>query len=271
MKKYKNLNLTKIRDKYGLHFAHYTYLRGMDPSKTNLRKDFPIKCYNKDEDFDYIFTHEPNDYLPFYYLIFVNADNINTHVTLEDNIDSSNGIIKVDWNFPFYLMPWVCHDLQEQLGEGYIVLAPKREGSYIIIISAKDVDLYYKYFNSEWELCNRYCIMTKDGNKAYTYMSDDKAKLLINKSEDINKLIFNGLFYNFIRDDDVNLIIPSQVKSIKLTSKHFIERKVQRMFNNCVGGECFDCRYYNQCNSIHKSTLIDIMHHAYTEKKYNKI
>lgn len=109
---YGDLNLKKIRDDNGLDFAHFTYQRGMCSCCYGPR-DLPKRYWRgnviPDDDCDYT------------YLLFKNADNGSGHVKRTDEIDNYTCI---EWGFPMEKMERVCKDLQEQLGDKYVVLMP---------------------------------------------------------------------------------------------------------------------------------------------------
>ena len=109
---YGDLNLKKIRDDNGLDFAHFTYQKGMCSCCYGPR-DLPKRYWRgsviPDDDYDYT------------YLLFKNADNGSGHVKRTDEIDDYTCI---GWRFPMEKMEKVCKDLQEQLGDKYVVLMP---------------------------------------------------------------------------------------------------------------------------------------------------
>lgn len=109
---YGDLNLKKIRDDNGLDFAHFTYQKGMCSCCYGPR-DLPKRYWRgniiPDDDYDYT------------YLLFKNADNGSGHVKKTDEIDDYTCI---EWGFPMEKMEKVCKDLQEQLGDEYVVLMP---------------------------------------------------------------------------------------------------------------------------------------------------
>lgn len=109
---YGDLNLKKIRDDNGLDFAHFTYQRGMCSCCYGPR-DLPKRYWRgnviPEDDYDYT------------YLLFKNADNGSGHVKRTDEIDNYTCI---EWGFPMEKLENVCKDLQEQLGDKYVVLMP---------------------------------------------------------------------------------------------------------------------------------------------------
>lgn len=109
---YGDLNLKKIRDDNGLDFAHFTYQRGMCSCCYGPR-DLPKRYWRgnviPEDDYDYT------------YLLFKNADNGSGHVKRTDEIDNYTCI---EWRFPMEKLEKVCKDLQEQLGDKYVVLMP---------------------------------------------------------------------------------------------------------------------------------------------------
>lgn len=109
---YGDLNLKKIRDDNGLDFAHFTYQRGMCSCCYGPR-DLPKRYWRgnviPEDDYDYT------------YLLFKNADNGSGHVKRADEIDNYTCI---EWGFPMEKLEKICKDLQEQLGDKYVVLMP---------------------------------------------------------------------------------------------------------------------------------------------------
>lgn len=109
---YGDLNLKKIRDDNGLDFAHFTYQRGMCSCCYGPR-DLPKRYWRgnviPEDDYDYT------------YLLFKNSDNGSGHVKRSDEIDNYTCI---EWDFPMEKLEKVCKDLQEQLGDKYVVLMP---------------------------------------------------------------------------------------------------------------------------------------------------
>jgi hypothetical protein len=109
---YGDLNLKKIRDDNGLDFAHFTYQRGMCSccyGPRDLTKRYWRGNVIHEDDYDYT------------YLLFNNADNGSGHVKRTDEIDNYTCI---EWGFPMEKLEKVCKDLQEQLGDKYVVLMP---------------------------------------------------------------------------------------------------------------------------------------------------
>ena len=126
--KYKDLNLKKIRDDNGIDFAHFTYQKGMCSCCYGPR-DLPRRYWRgstiPDEDYDYT------------YLLFKNADNGSGIVKGDDNIKKYQCI---SWHFPIEKMRKVCEDLQEQVGDEYVVMMPPNEMYCIIIFSKEEID-----------------------------------------------------------------------------------------------------------------------------------
>lgn len=118
--KYKELNLKKIRDDNGLDFAHYTYKKGMC-SCCYGPKDLPKRYWKN----GVILEHD--DYT---YILFKNADNGSGVVKRDDEIRSYQCI---SWRFPMEKLQKVCDDLQNQLGNNYVVIVPKDNFTCIII------------------------------------------------------------------------------------------------------------------------------------------
>lgn len=109
---YQDLNLKKIRDDNGLDFAHFTYQRGMCSCCYGPR-DLPKRYWRG--------NRIPADDYEYTYLLFKNADNGSGHVKRTDEIDNCTCI---EWNLPTEKLEKICKDLQEQLGNGYVVLMP---------------------------------------------------------------------------------------------------------------------------------------------------
>ena len=121
--KYKDLNLKKIREDNDLDFAHFTYKDGMC-----------ICCYGpKDLSKRYWkngVIPDGNDYT---YILFKNANNGGGKVKRNDDIKDYQC---VSWSFPIEKLDKVCKDLQEQLGDEYVVLKPQDEMWCIIVCKA---------------------------------------------------------------------------------------------------------------------------------------
>lgn len=141
---YKDLNLAAIRDKNDLDFAHYTYKPGQC-SCCYGPKDLAKKYWKKRTIPDY------DDYT---YLLFKNADNGSGHVKSTDKIDDGTYIM---WDFPEEKLKSVCMDLQDQLGDEYIVLMPKNDRYCILICTT-----YGDYLKREMERGN-YINIKEDG------------------------------------------------------------------------------------------------------------
>lgn len=109
---YGDLNLKKIRDDNGLDFAHFTYQRGMCSCCYGPR-DLPKRYWRG--------NRIPADDYEYTYLLFKNADNGSGHVKRADEIDNYTCI---EWGFPMEKLEKICKDLQEQLGDKYVVLMP---------------------------------------------------------------------------------------------------------------------------------------------------
>lgn len=120
--KYKDLNLKKIREDNDLDFAHFTYQRGMC-SCCYGPKDLPKRYWRG----GVIPKHD--DYT---YLLFKNADNGSGVVKRDDEI-CCHSYECISWDFPIEKLENVCKDLQEQLGDEYVVLKPKDAMSCILI------------------------------------------------------------------------------------------------------------------------------------------
>lgn len=117
---YKELNLSAIRQKNNLDFAHYTYRPGQC-SCCYGPKDLAKKYWKNKT------IPEHDDYT---YLLFKNAYNGSGYVKATDTIKDG---VCISWDFPEEKLVDVCKDLQEQLGDNYIVLMPKNHMHCIII------------------------------------------------------------------------------------------------------------------------------------------
>lgn len=122
---YGDLNLKKIRDDNGFDFAHFTYQRGMCSccyGPLDLPKRYwrggkkPIEVEGH-----YELDGQKVDTDNIQYILFKNADNGSGHVRRADEIDNYTCI---EWGFPMEKLKKVCKDLQEQLGDKYVVLMP---------------------------------------------------------------------------------------------------------------------------------------------------
>lgn len=126
MKKYRDLNLKKIRIDNNLDFAHFTYKDGMCSCCYGPR-DLP-KRYWKDGKI-------PEQGDSFQYILFKNANNGSGQVTKNFTIDDytciSNRIYSRE------TLKKVCLDLMSQLDDDYFILMPKTD-SYCIVIRTYD-------------------------------------------------------------------------------------------------------------------------------------
>ena len=121
--KYKELNLKKIREDNDLDFAHFTYKNNMC-SCCYGPKDLPKRYWRGGV------IPEGDDYT---YLLFSNANNGSGVVKRDDEIRDYQCI---NWDFPIEKLENVCRDLQEQLGDEYVVLKPQNDMWSIIICKA---------------------------------------------------------------------------------------------------------------------------------------
>lgn len=122
---YGNLNLKKIRDDNGLDFAHFTYRRGMC-SCCYGPLDLPKRYWRGGKkpvevEGHYELDGQKVDTDNIQYILFKNADSGSGHVKRTDEIDNCTCI---EWNLPTEKLEKICKDLQEQLGNGYVVLMP---------------------------------------------------------------------------------------------------------------------------------------------------
>ena len=121
--KYKDLNLKKIREDNDLDFAHFTYKNGMC-SCCYGPKDLPKRYWRNNT------IPEGDNYT---YILFKNANNGSGIVQRDDEL---KGYQCVSWHFPIDKLENVCKDLQEQVGEDYVVLVPTSDW-YTILICKK--------------------------------------------------------------------------------------------------------------------------------------
>lgn len=109
--KYKDLNLKKLREDNGLDFAHYTYQEGMC-SCCYGPKDLPKRYWKGG------IIPDGDEYT---YILFKNANNGSGIVHRDDEIKDYQCI---EWRLDDTKLDKVCRDLQEQLGDEYVVLVP---------------------------------------------------------------------------------------------------------------------------------------------------
>lgn len=126
---YKDLDLKKIRDDNGLDFAHFTYQRGMC-SCCYGPKDLPKRYWRGN-------VIPEKDYDDCTYLLFKNADNGDGHVKRTDEIKDYQCI---EWSFPMEKLRKICRELQEQVGDNYMVMIPPDESNCIIIFGKSNAD-----------------------------------------------------------------------------------------------------------------------------------
>ena len=126
--KYKDLNLKKIREDNDLDFAHFTYQRGMC-SCCYGPWDLPNRYWRNGQKL-------PDDGREIQYILFKNADNGSGVVKREDKIKRYQC---VSWHFPIEKLENVCKDLQNQVGDDYVVLVPTSHW-YTILICKKGED-----------------------------------------------------------------------------------------------------------------------------------
>lgn len=72
------------------------------------------------------------------YLLFKNADNGSGWVKKTDELKDYQC---VSWEFPETKLVQICKDLQEQLGDEYVVLVPESKDFCIVIIQGSESDL----------------------------------------------------------------------------------------------------------------------------------
>ena len=139
---YKDLNLKKIRDDNGLDFAHFTYQRGMCSccyGPLDLPKRYwrgGSKPVNIEGRYYELNGRKVNsDDIQF--ILFKNANNGSGTVKKDDVIKSYQCI---EWNFPLDKMEKICKDLQEQVGNEYVVMMPPSKTYCIIVIKNNDVE-----------------------------------------------------------------------------------------------------------------------------------
>ena len=142
---YKDLNLKKIRDENGLDFAHFTYQRGMC-SCCYGPLDLPGRYWRGGKrpvhvEVDGYSGYEldgkkvhTND---IQYLLFKNANNGGGIVKGADEIKDYQCI---EWGFPMEKLNKICRDLQEQVGDDYVVMVPPSKMNCIIVFSKSNTD-----------------------------------------------------------------------------------------------------------------------------------
>ena len=138
---YKDLNMKKIRDDNGLDFAHFTYQRGMC-SCCYGPLDLPKKYWRGGKkpvniDDHYEIDGEKIDTGEIQYILFKNANNGSGYVKGMDEIKDYQCI---EWRFPIEKLSKICSDLQEQVGENYVVMIPPNDMHCIIIFNKTNVD-----------------------------------------------------------------------------------------------------------------------------------
>ena len=134
MKRYKDLDLIKIREACGLDFARHTYSKGQC-SCCYGPLDMPIRKYwaKGKSPLDRHLTPKDMDNIP--YILFKNAENGSGTVRLMDYVEDYTCI---EYNaLSDEQMDKVCRMLQEQLGDEYIVQKPK-DIYHCIIIRVKE-------------------------------------------------------------------------------------------------------------------------------------
>lgn len=131
--KYKDLNLKKIREDNDLDFAHFTYQKGMC-SCCYGPKDLPKRYWRNNT------IPDGDDYT---YILFKNADNGSGVVKRDDEIGGGTYDC-VAWDFPIEKLENVCKDLQDQVGDEYIVFKPK-DKMYCILICKKETRFAERY------------------------------------------------------------------------------------------------------------------------------
>lgn len=145
MKKYGDLNLKKIRDDYGLDFAHFTYLKGQRACEFSLL-DFPARYWRDGKKPTKIETDvsvncemngKPLDKNKIWYVLFRNVGGSGGTKTRGDDI---KGDVYIDWNMPKATLRKVCKALKGQLGNEYSICEPKSP-AYTIIIAMNWIPL----------------------------------------------------------------------------------------------------------------------------------
>jgi hypothetical protein len=158
---YKDLNLKKIREENGLDFAHFTYNKGMC-SCCYGPLDLPGRYWRggkKPVEVDIDGTSyceldgekvKNND---IQFILFKNANNGSGYVKGSNEIKDYQCI---EWDFPMEKMKKICQDLQEQVGQEYVVMVPPNNMNCIIIFKNNNKDSIkrhiedgYKYI---WEV-----------------------------------------------------------------------------------------------------------------------
>ena len=136
--KYKELNLKKIREDNDLDFAHFTYQNGMC-SCCYGPKDLPKRYWRNNT------IAEGDDYT---YLLFKNANNGSGIVKRDDELKRYQC---VSWHFPIDKLENVCKDLQEQVGDDYVVLVPTSDWYTILICKKGEADIESELQNGHYK------------------------------------------------------------------------------------------------------------------------
>lgn len=133
MKRYKDLDLVKIREGCNLDFARYTYSKGQC-SCCYGPLDMPERKYwaKGKSPMDRHLTPEDMDQIP--YILFKNAENGSGTVKPTDYI---KGGTCIEYNvLSDEQLDQICVMLQEQLGDEYIVQKPENFNYCIVLNEA---------------------------------------------------------------------------------------------------------------------------------------
>lgn len=158
MKRYKNLNMKKIREDNGLDFAHYTYLPGqctccygpLDmPARYWHNSQKPVKLFDENvpnERMKSILVMPDGwviDKSDLKYILFANANNTSGTVTKNDEIEDYT-CVEYTENLFGEPLEKICRDLAEQLDEDYVVVVPKSADTCILIRIPDDIPSWQK-------------------------------------------------------------------------------------------------------------------------------
>lgn len=127
---YKDLKLRTLREKCGLDFAHYTFLKNMC-SCCYGPSDFPAKYWHNNNIKD---TSEED----ISYILFKNADNGSGRVARTDCLSDKKRIY-IQWRLSDEQLDAVCAELEAQVGTEFDVIKPKSD-MFCIELRRKDLN-----------------------------------------------------------------------------------------------------------------------------------
>lgn len=141
MKKYKDLNLKKIREECGLDFAHYTYGRGqcsccygpLDmPSLYWREGKKPVKVHGETA-FHYEIDGKKIPHGDLTYILFKNADNGSGRIKTKEEFVKDYTCIEYNFKDEEQKKK-VCQMLLDQLDDDYCLYFPKNKHTCIVIL-----------------------------------------------------------------------------------------------------------------------------------------